>query len=290
MQHAIHLTHPSELKALLQRHGFSFSKSLGQNFLIDEGVLSRIVEAANPSQDTCALEIGPGAGTLTQQLAKNFKKAVAIEIDSALIPILEETMAEFENFTLIHKDVMEVELKALTEQEFGGAPFCVAANLPYYITTPIVMNLLESHLPVTDMTLMVQKEVAERMAAMPGSKNYGALSVAVQYYTQPSIVCKAEPHCFLPQPKVASTVIHLKVLSQPSVSVKDEKHFFKLVKSAFGQRRKTLLNALSKSPYLSVEKEKVESALAQMNLDSAIRGERLSLEEFARLSDLLCGI
>jgi 16S rRNA (adenine1518-N6/adenine1519-N6)-dimethyltransferase len=281
------LTHPSELKELLTRHGFSFSKSLGQNFLIDDHVLAKIIDAAGPSPDACALEIGPGAGTLTRQLAANFKKAVAIEIDNALIPILNETMAEFDNFTLIHKDVMEVDLKALAEQEFGDAPFCVAANLPYYITTPIVMNLLESRLPITTMTLMVQKEVADRMAASPGGKDYGALSVAVQYYTRPTIVCKAEPHCFLPQPKVASTVVNLEVLSSPAVEVDDEKKFFKIVKSAFGQRRKTLLNALSKSPYLTLEKEAVQTALSQLGLDPAIRGERLSIEEFAALSNLL---
>ena len=281
------LTHPSELKSLLARHGFAFSKSLGQNFLIDEGVLEKITDASGLTPDTCALEIGPGAGTLTQRLAERAKKVVAIEIDSALIPILGETMASFDNFTLIHQDVMTVNLKELTEAQFRGAPFCVAANLPYYITTPIVMGLLESRLPVTSMTLMVQKEVAERMAAKPGTKDYGALSVAVQYYTHPRIVCKAEPHCFLPQPKVASTVVNLEVLPEPSVSVKDEKRFFQVVKSAFGQRRKTLLNALSKSPYLSVEKEAVLAALNQMGLDPAIRGEKLTVAQFAQLTDLL---
>lgn len=287
MNQSIHLTHPSELKELLARHNFSFSKSLGQNFLIDDNVLNKILDATHPDGDTCALEIGPGAGTLTQQLAGRFKKAVAIEIDSALIPILEETMADFDNFTLIHQDVMTVDLPALCRKEFDGAPFCVAANLPYYITTPIVMNLLESKLPVTSMTLMVQKEVADRMAAKPGTKDYGALSVAVQYYTNPTAICKAEPHCFLPQPKVASTVIHLEVLQEPAVTVKDEPFFFKLVKSAFGQRRKTLLNALSKSPYITVDKEKVVSALQELGLDPAIRGEKLSLEQFAQLANIL---
>jgi len=183
---------------------------------------------------------------------------------------------------------MTVDLADLCRKEFDGAPFCVAANLPYYITTPIVMNLLESHLPVTSMTLMVQKEVADRMAAKPGSKDYGALSVAVQYYTNPTIVCKAEPHCFLPQPKVASTVINLEVLPSPAVSVKDEALFFKVVKSAFGQRRKTLLNALSKSPYLTVDKDAVLTALTTMGLDPAIRGEKLSLSQFAEIANTLC--
>ena len=283
----MNLTHPSELKALLNRHGFTFSKSLGQNFLIDETVLHQIVDAAAPDADTCALEIGPGAGTLTRCLAERCRLAAAIEIDSALIPILKETMADYQNFTLIHKDVMEVNLKALTEELFGGSPFCVAANLPYYITTPIIMELLESHLPVTSMTLMMQKEVAERITADAGTKEYGALSVAVQYYTKPSLVCRAEPHCFMPQPKVASSVVKLEVLPMPSVRVADEKLFFQVVKSAFGQRRKTLLNALSKSPYLSLEKERIAKALTSLNLDPAVRGERLTVKQFAQLSNLL---
>ena len=283
----MNLTHPSELKELLARHGFSFSKSLGQNFLIDEGVLEQIVSAADIKEDTCALEIGPGAGTLTRCLAEKAERVTAIEIDSALIPVLSETMGEFDNFTLVHKDVMAVDFTELAKETFGNRPFCVTANLPYYITTPIVMELLERRLPITSMTLMVQREVAERMAAKPGTKDYGALSVAVQYYTRPQIVCKAEPHCFMPQPKVASTVIKLEVLENPSVYAEDEKLFFQVVKSAFGQRRKTLLNALSRSPYFSVEKSRAEEALRLMNLDINIRGERLSVEQFARLSNLL---
>ncbi len=283
----MNLTHPSELKSLLERHNFSFSKSLGQNFLIDENVLNQIIVAASPNKDICALEIGPGAGTLTQKLAENSQHVVAVEIDSALIPILNETMSEYDNFDLIHNDVMQTDLKELTNRIFNGAPFCVAANLPYYITTPVIMGLLESHLPVTSMTLMVQKEVADRMIAKPGTKDYGALSVAVQYYTKPSLVCRAEPHCFMPQPKVASSVIKLEVLPTPSVQVLDEKLFFNVVKSAFGQRRKTLCNSLSKSPYFSIEKDKVTAALEQMGLDAGIRGERLSVEEFATLSNNL---
>lgn len=283
----MNLTHPSELKAVLEQHGFSFSKSLGQNFLIDEGVLMQIVEAANPNKETCALEIGPGAGTLTRQLAARSRRTVAVEIDRALLPVLEETMGEFENFSLIHGDVMEVDLAALAEEYFEGQPFCVAANLPYYITTPIIMELLESRLPVTTMTVMVQKEVAERMTAKPGSKEYGALSVAVQYYTRPNLICRAEPHCFMPQPKVASAVVQLEVLPEPSVQVEDEKLFFRIVKSAFSQRRKTLTNALSKSPYGPIEKERVMAALSSMGLEETVRGERLSPEDFARLSNLL---
>ncbi len=283
----MNLAHPSELKTLLGRHGFSFSKSLGQNFLIDENVLNKILNAADLNKDTCALEIGPGAGTLTRKLAENAKQALAIEIDKALIPVLSESLAEFDNATVINQDVMEVDLSAVTKDVFGDAPFCVVANLPYYITTPIIMNLLESNLPVKTMTVMVQKEVADRMVAKPGSKDYGALSVAVQYHTKPKMVCKAEPHCFMPQPKVASAVICLEVLEKPSAEVLDEKLFFKVVKSAFGQRRKTLCNALSNSPYLSLEKEKILFALSQMGLDAGIRGERLSVEEFAQLSNLL---
>ncbi len=283
----MNLTHPSELKGLLERHGFAFSKSLGQNFLIDENVLNKILDAANLDNDTCALEIGPGAGTLTRKLAEHAKKALAIEIDRALIPVLAESLADFTNVTLVNQDVMEVDLPALTQETFGDAPFCVVANLPYYITTPIIMGLLESNLPVKTMTVMVQKEVADRMIAKPGSKEYGALSVAVQYHTNPKLVCKAEPHCFMPQPKVASAVISLEVLSQPLAEVADEKQFFRIVKSAFGQRRKTLCNALVNSPYLSLEKEKVQKALETMGLDAGIRGERLSVEEFAQLSNLL---
>lgn len=283
----MNLAHPSELKELISRHGFSFSKSLGQNFLIDENVLNKILEAAEVDKNTCALEIGPGAGTLTRLLAEKSKLVTAIEIDSALIPILNESMAEFDNFSLIHKDVMEVDLAALTKEAFGNSSFSVVANLPYYITTPIVMNLLEANLPINAMTLMVQKEVAERMTALPGTKTYGALSVAVQYYTKPQNVCKAEPHCFMPQPKVASTVIKLDVLPTPSVSVNNKERFFKIVKSAFGQRRKTLLNALSKSPHLSLSKESVENAIKEMGLDLGIRGERLTVQEFATLSNLL---
>lgn len=283
----MNLSNPGELKEVLGRHGFSFSKSLGQNFLIDGSVLEQIVAASGADSETCVLEIGPGAGTLTRCLAERAKKVVAIEIDRALIPILEETMAEFDAFTLVHQDVMTVDLEALTKQEFGDTPFCVAANLPYYITTPIVMNLLESHLPVTCLTLMIQKEVAERMTAKPGTKEYGALSVAVQYYTKPTVICKADPHCFMPQPKVASTVVRLEVRPEPPVSVADEGHFFRLVKSAFGQRRKTLMNALSKSPYQAIPRERILVALQKMDLDPAIRGERLSLEQFAQLSNLL---
>lgn len=280
----LNLTSPSELKEILKRHGFSFSKSLGQNFLIDKNVLDKIVDASGACGEINALEIGPGAGTLSRELAARAKKLVAVEIDKALIPVLSETMAEFDNFTLINADIMDVDIAALVEEQFGGEPFIVAANLPYYITTPIIMSLLESGADVRSMTLMVQKEVALRMAAGVG-KDYGALSVAVQYYTRPEIVCRAEPHCFMPQPKVASVAIKLDVLKEPAVKVKDTDVFFKVVKSAFGQRRKTLVNSLAGSPYIKIEKAAIISMLDEMGLRPDIRGEKLSIEQFAELSD-----
>lgn len=278
----MNISNPSELKELLSRHGFSFSKSLGQNFLIDKNVLDKIVSASSLTENDCVLEIGPGAGTLTRCLAKTGAKCVAVEIDKALIPILEETMAEFDNFTLINNDILKVDLKELTKNYFNNKPFHVIANLPYYITTPIVMKLLEDNLPVKSMTLMVQKEVADRMCAKSGGKDYGALSVAVQYYAEPSVVTKAEPHCFMPQPKVASSVIHLKIGKK--IAVDNEKLFFNIVKSAFSQRRKTLVNSLSKSPYFNFDKDKVISALNEMGLSPDIRGEKLTIEQFASLS------
>lgn len=283
----MNLANPTYLKALLSRHGFNFSKSLGQNFLIDEGVLDKIVESAGIDKNSCVLEIGAGAGTLTQRLSERAGKVVSLEIDSALIPILNETMKEAENFKLIHGDILKTDISVLVHEEFGGQDFSVVANLPYYITTPIVMSLLESDLPCRLMTLMVQKEVAERMNASPGGKDYGALTVAVQYHADVSIICRAEPHCFIPQPKVASTVVSLNISEKPKVKVSDEKLMFALVKSAFGQRRKTLLNALSNSPHLSLDKEKIAAAMRDAGLESKVRGEKLSVENFAHLTDML---
>lgn len=283
----MNLCNPTELKALLNRHGFNFSKTLGQNFLIDKNVLNKIVSASELNGNSCVLEIGPGAGTLTRRLAETGARCTAVEIDKALLPILGETLAGFDNFNLINSDILKVDLKKLIKDEFDNKPFHVIANLPYYITTPIIMQILESRLPVVSMTLMVQKEVADRMCATCGSKEYGALSVAVQYYTIPTVICRAEPHCFIPQPKVASSVVHLKVSATPTVTVSDEKKFFAIVKSSFGQRRKTLLNALSKSPYFSANKDSVRSALVQMGVDENIRGEKLSISQFAKLSELL---
>lgn len=283
----MNLTNPSELKNILGAYGFSFSKSLGQNFLIDENILDKIIEGSGINDDFGALEIGPGAGTLTRALAERSKKTVAVEIDKRLLPLLGYTLNDFKNASVINADVMELDLNALIKKEFGEMPVAVCANLPYYITSPIIMKVLEECQGVKSMTVMIQKEVAERMVASPGGKDYGALSVAVQFYTKPRIVCHAEPHCFLPQPKVASTVISLEILDKPAVEVSNKKLFFAIVKSAFGQRRKTLLNALSKSPYLSVEKEKIAAAIENAALKADIRGEKLSLYDFAAITDYI---
>ena len=283
----MNLTNTSELKNILGAYGFSFSKSLGQNFLIDENVLNKIIEGSGINSEWGALEIGPGAGTLTRALSQNSKKTVAIEIDKRLMPLLDYTLGEFKNTKVINEDVMAVDLDALIQEEFGDMDVAVCANLPYYITTPIIMKVLEDCHRVRSMTVMIQKEVAERMVAKPGGKDYGALSVAVQFYTEPKIVCQADPHCFMPQPKVASVVIRLEVQPKPTVDVQDKNKMFAIIKSAFGQRRKTLLNALSKSPYINIGKDSIKNALAQMGLDENIRGEKLSLAEFARLSDLI---
>ena len=281
------LYNPSELKRVIEMHGFSFSKSLGQNFLIDEGVLAEIVHGSGVDRTSGALEIGPGAGVLTRELAQKANKVVAVEIDKSLIPLLDYTLNEFDNVAVVNEDVLKVDLKKLIADEFGDMPVHVVANLPYYITTPIIMKFLEEEIPVKSLTVMVQKEVADRMAASPGGKDYGALSAAVQFYTVPKIVTKAEPHCFMPQPKVASVVIRLEVAEKPTVDVKDKKLMFDIIKSAFGQRRKTLLNALSKSPYINIGKDSVKEALGEMGLDENIRGEKLSLSQFARLADIL---
>lgn len=283
----MNLTNPSQLKNVLAAYGFSFSKSLGQNFLIDENVLNKIIEGSGINGEWGALEIGPGAGTLTRALAENSQKTVAVEIDKRLLPLLEYTLNDFKNTKVINADVMELDLNALISEEFGDMSVAVCANLPYYITTPIIMKVLEECQRVKSMTVMIQKEVAMRMVASPGGKDYGALSVAVQFYTKPKIVCHAEPHCFMPQPKVASTVVSLEVLDKPSVEVSNKKLFFNIVKSAFGQRRKTLLNALSKSPYISVEKEIIVSAMEKAGIAPDIRGEKLSLEEFAAITDYI---
>lgn len=286
----MNLTTASGLSEILGKHGFSFSKSLGQNFLIDANILNNIVDGSNVDENTNVLEVGPGAGTLTACLLKRAKRVVSIEIDSKLEPILNESLEEFGNFKLIMCDVLEADLKKITEEEFCKEPFVVVANLPYYITTPVVMRFLESDLNVKSMTLMIQKEVADRMTAKAGGKEYGALSVAVQFYSKPEIICTAPPHCFMPQPKVTSTVINLSVYDMPPYNPTDKDFFFKIVKSLFSQRRKTLVNSLSKSPYISLEKSDITSVLEDMEINLSIRGEKLSIETLVEFSNKLLKI
>lgn len=283
----MNLSNPSELKSVIEKHGFSFSKSLGQNFLIDKNVLGTIVEKSGVGSDVAVLEVGPGAGVLTRELAERAKKIVAVEIDKSLIPLLNYTLSDFDNAKVINEDILKVDLEKLFQEEFAGLSVIVVANLPYYITTPVIMRLLEFDKKISSITVMVQKEVAHRMAAFPGGKDYGALSVAVQFYSEPEIITEASPSCFMPQPKVSSTVIKMNIFKEDKYLVSNKDFFFKLVKSAFGQRRKTLVNALSNSPYISIEKSKIIEALNNIGLDDRIRGEKLSIEEFIKLSDIL---
>jgi len=279
---------PARTKAIIQKYGFFFKKNFGQNFLIETSILEKIINCSNITQKDCVLEIGPGIGSLTQYLAENAKKVIAVEIDKNLIPILQDTLSEYNNIEIINEDILKVNLKNLIEEKNDGKPIKVAANLPYYITTPIVMGLLEQRLPIDTITVMIQKEVAERMQAKPSTKDYGVLSLAVQYYCEPEIVSAAPAHCFMPQPNVDSSVIKLKVLDKPKVTVKNEEFLFKLIKAAFAQRRKTLINCLTNSPELKLTKQICTDALEQAKLNIQIRGEALSLEQFALLSDILC--
>lgn len=281
------LGNPTGTIEILQKYNFSFQKKFGQNFLIDSNVLSGIVEGAGVTKEDVVLEIGPGIGTMTQYLAEAAKKVIAIEIDDKLIPILEDTLQEYDNVKVIHQDVLKVDLNALAEEENGGAPFKVVANLPYYITTPIIMGLFEKHVPVESITVMVQKEVADRMQVGPGTKDYGALSLAVQYYADPEVILEVSPNCFMPRPNVGSAVICLKSHEHPPVQVNNENHMFALIRAAFNQRRKTLANGLKNATDLSYSREEVEAALTQMELPLTVRGEALTLEQFAMLSNLL---
>ncbi len=281
------LSGKSELMSVLNKYNFSFSKSLGQNFLIDQNILNKIVSGSGINENTNVLEVGPGAGTLTRELCLKAKKVTAVEIDKALIPILNDVMSDFDNFNLINSDILELNINELIKNEFGNESFTVVANLPYYITTPIIMNFLESELPVNSMTLMIQKEVAARILAEPGTKDYGALSVAVQFYAEPGIICSASPHCFTPQPKVTSTVVNLKLYDKPKYDVKNKEQFFKIVKSIFSQRRKTLVNSLSGSPYLDLSKDKIIDVLKQMELNEKVRGEKLNIEQITELSNII---
>ena len=282
------LGNPQNTIAVLQKYNFSFQKKFGQNFLIDTHVLDKIIASAEITKDDMVLEIGPGIGTMTQYLACAAGKVVAVEIDKTLIPILEDTLSEYDNVQIINQDVLKVNLAKLAEEENGGKPIKVVANLPYYITTPIIMGLFENHVPVDSITVMVQKEVADRMQTGPGSKDYGALSLAVQYYAEPYIVANVPPNCFMPRPKVGSAVIRLTRHEVMPVETKDEKLMFSIIRASFNQRRKTLANGLKNSELLHFSKEEIEAAITACGWPLTIRGEALNLQEFARLTDELC--
>ena len=267
-------------KDIVDKHGFKFSKSLGQNFLIDDNVIDKIIDGARVKEGDKVIEVGPGIGTLTREMAKRAEKVVAVEIDKNLIPILKETLADFDNTEVVNEDILKVDINKLVDEKLSGGPVKLIANLPYYITTPIVMKFLEEDIPVTDIVVMVQKEVADRMNAVPSTKDYGALSVAVQYYCDTEIVAKAPRHMFIPQPKVDSTVIGLHIREERKYKADNEQLFFKTVKAAFGQRRKTLLNSLSSMGVL--DKAKIKEVLAEAGIDEKRRGETLSIEEFEK--------
>ena len=281
------LGNPQNTIAVLQKYHFNFQKKFGQNFLIDTHVLDKIIRAAEITKDDFVLEIGPGIGTMTQYLAQAAREVVAVEIDKALIPILQDTLSGFPNAEVIHDDILKVDIAGLAEQRNGGRPIKVVANLPYYITTPIIMSLFESQVPLASVTVMVQKEVAERMQAGPGSKDYGALSLAVQYYAEPYIAANVPPNCFMPRPNVGSAVIRLTKHETPPVQVKDPKKMFQLIRASFNQRRKTLPNGIGNAPELPYTREQAAAALEKMGLSPAVRGEALSLSQFAELADLL---
>ena len=281
------LGNPKNTIEIIQKYEFMFQKKFGQNFLIDTHVLEKIISAAGITKNDCVLEIGPGIGTMTQDLAENAGHVVAVEIDRNLIPILKETLADYDNVTVINEDILRVDIKALAEEYNGGKPIKVVANLPYYITTPIIMGLFESGVPIDNITVMVQKEVADRMKEGPGSKDYGALSLAVQYYAEPEIVANVPPNCFIPRPNVGSAVIRLTRHKEMPVEVKDPALMFKIIRASFNQRRKTLQNGLGNAPELPYTKEQIAAAIAEMGLTPTIRGEALSLAQFAQLSDIL---
>lgn len=281
------LGNPKNTIEIIQKYEFMFQKKFGQNFLIDTHVLEKIISAAGITKNDCVLEIGPGIGTMTQYLAENAGHVVAVEIDRNLIPILKETLADYDNVTVINEDILRVDIKTLAEEYNGGKPIKVVANLPYYITTPIIMGLFESGVPIDNITVMVQKEVADRMKEGPGSKDYGALSLAVQYYAEPEIVANVPPNCFIPRPNVGSAVIRLTRHKEMPVEVKDPALMFKIIRASFNQRRKTLQNGLGNASELPYTKEQIAAAIAEMGLTPTIRGEALSLAQFAQLSDIL---
>lgn len=278
---------PKNTIEILQKYNFSFQKKFGQNFLIDTHVLDKIVKYSNITKDDMVLEIGPGIGTMTQYLCENARKVVAVEIDEYLIPILGDTLKAYDNVEVINNDILKLDLNKLVQEKNDGKRIKVVANLPYYITTPIIMELLEKHVPVDCITVMVQKEVAQRMQAGPGSKDYGALSLAVQYYSKPEVVANVPPNCFMPRPNVASSVIKLDLYEEPEVKVNNEEHLFKLIRASFNQRRKTLANGIKNFQGLNYSREEVVSALNNLGIREDVRGEALSLQEFAALSDEL---
>lgn len=281
------LGNPQNTIEILQKYQFHFQKKFGQNFLIDTHVLDKIIMAAGVTKEDMVLEIGPGIGTMTQYLCENAREVIAVEIDKNLIPILEDTLSAYDNVTIINQDILKLDIEKLVEEKNNNQPIKVVANLPYYITTPIIMGLFESHVPIENITVMVQKEVADRMQVGPGTKEYGALSLAVQYYAEPYIVANVPPNCFMPRPKVGSAVIRLTKHEKPPVEVSDEKLMFALIRASFNQRRKTLVNGLTNAAQLSFHKEEILEALEKMNLSPTIRGEALQLEQFAQLSNYL---
>lgn len=281
------LGNPKNTIEVIQKYQFAFQKKFGQNFLIDPHVLDKIIGAAGVTKEDMVLEIGPGIGTMTQYLAERAGHVVAVEIDKALIPILSDTLSAYDNVEVINEDILKVDLNRLVQEKNGGRPIKVVANLPYYITTPIIMGLFESHVPLQSITIMVQKEVADRMQVGPGTKDYGALSLAVQYYAKPEIIANVPPNCFMPRPNVGSAVIRLTRHETVPVQVEDEKLMFRLIRASFNQRRKTLANGLNNSPEIHLSKEVIQESIEELGVPVTIRGEALTLEQFAALSNII---
>ena len=281
------LGNPQNTIAVLQKYNFNFQKKFGQNFLIDTRVLERIIAAAGVTKEDFVLEIGPGIGTMTQYLCESAREVAAVEIDKNLIPILADTLSEYDNVTVINEDILKVDINRLAAEKNNGRSIKVVANLPYYITTPIIMGLFESHVPIDSITIMVQKEVADRMQVGPGTKDYGALSLAVQYYAKPEIIANVPPNCFMPRPNVGSAVIRLTRHTEVPVQVEDEKLMFRLIRASFNQRRKTLVNGLNNSPEIHLSKELIQESIEELGVPATIRGEALSLEQFAQLSNVI---
>ena len=290
MKHMAYLGNPKDTIEVLQKYKFNFQKKFGQNFLIDTHVLEKIIDAAGITKDDFVLEIGPGIGTMTQYLCENAREVAAVEIDNNLIPILKDTLKEYDNVEVIHEDILKVDIQELAQRKNQGRPIKVVANLPYYITTPIIMGLFESHVPIASITIMVQKEVADRMQAGPGSKDYGALSLAVQFYAKPEIVANVPPNCFMPRPNVGSAVIRLTRHETVPVDVLDEKLMFRIIRASFNQRRKTLANGLNNAPDISLSKEQIQESITALGVPVNIRGEALTLEQFAKLSNIMHSI